>query len=190
MADLFTGFIRFILKPIVHERKDINMNRPIVLLLIFLIPVFSCSESTDEAESGDVDSIFTAPRAVQLPGILIAPTGDTVQTLPGTDVILYYWLPLENYAEMQEDLRFLASLDTSYLALPLQPDHESRNHAQRVVNDLELSLPVYMADSAIMGMMDTDILPSCLVLTSEGEEISESGFGAPSRLLNSISSRE
>lgn len=166
------------------------MKRPIVLLLIVLIPIFSCTGRTDEIDSGNCDSTYAGPLIVQLPGVLIAPTGDTVQILPETDVILYYWLPLEKYDEMQDDLRFLASLDTSYLVLPLQPDHESRNHAQRVVNSMELSLPVYLADSAVMEIIDTCILPSCLILTSEGEIESGSGFGAPSRLLTLIRSRE
>ncbi|MCK4806699.1 MAG: hypothetical protein KAT09_03585 [Candidatus Aegiribacteria sp.] len=165
------------------------MKRPMLLLLIVLIPIFSCNERTDQVESINVDLTYTDSLTVQLPGFLIAPTGDTVQTLPETDVILYYWLPLERYDEMQDDLRFLASLDTFYLVLPVQPDHESRNHAQRVVNNMEISLPVYLADSAVMEIIDTGILPSCLILTPEGEEISGSGFGAPSRLLASIQSR-
>ncbi|NOQ22257.1 MAG: hypothetical protein GQ565_06370 [Candidatus Aegiribacteria sp.] len=166
------------------------MKRLIVLILIALIPICGCDERTDEVGSGNNNSTSIGPLTAQLPGILIAPTGDTVQVLPGTDVILYYWLPLEKYDEMQDDLRFLASLDTSYLVLPMQPDHESRNHAQRVVNNMEISLPVYLADSAVMEMIDTDILPSCLILTHEGYEISENGFGAPSRLLIQIQSVE
>ncbi len=166
------------------------MKRPVVLLLIVLIPVFSCNDRTVEAESGDLDSIHTGPLTAQLPGVLIAPTGDTVQALLETDVILYYWLPLEKYEEMQDDLRFLASLDTSYLALPVQPDHESRNHAQRILNNMGLSLTVYLADSTVMEMMNTGILPTCVILTSDGDEISGNGFGAPARLVTSLNCEE
>ncbi len=166
------------------------MKRMIVLVMIALIPICGCGERTEETVSDDIDSTSIAPFTVQLPGILIAPTGDTVQALPGTDVILYYWLPLEKYDEMQDDLRFLTTLDTLYLVLPLQPDHESRNHAQRVVNNMEISLPVFLADSAVMEVIDTSILPSCLIMTSDGEVFSENGFGAPSRLLMQIQSRE
>ncbi len=180
--------MQLILKSIVHEWKDINMKRMIVLVLIAFIPVCGCGERTDEAESSGIDSTSVAPLTVQLPGVLIAPTGDTVQALPGTDVILYYWLPLDKYDEMQDDLRFLASLDTLYLVLPLQPDHESRNHAQRVVNNMEISLPVFLADPAVMEAIDTSILPSCLIMTSNGEVFEECGFGAPSRLLVQIQS--
>ncbi len=183
--------MQFIMKLIVHERKDdITMKKIIVLILVALIPFCGCDERTDEVESGDIDSTSTGPLTVQLPGILIAPTGDTVQALPETDVIFYYWLPLGKYADMQDDLRFLAALDTLYLVLPLQPDHESRNHAQRVVNNMEISLPVFLADSAVMEVIDTSILPSCLIMTSNGEVFSESGFGAPSRLLVQIQSGE
>lgn len=166
------------------------MKRPVVLLLIVLIPVFSCNDRTEEVESGALDSIHTGPLAAQLPGVLIAPTGDTVHALLETDVILYYWLPLEKYEEMQDDLRFLASLDTSYLALPVQPDHESRNHAQRILNNMGLSLPVYLADSNVMEMMNTGILPTCVILTSDGDEISGNGFGAPARLVTSLHCEE
>ena len=173
-----------------HEWKDINMKVLVVMILVALIPVCGCDERTEETVSGDIDSTSIAPLTVQLPGILIAPTGDTVQALPGTDVILYYWLPLEKYDEMQEDLFFLASLDSLYHVIPLQPDHESRNHAQRVVNNMEMSLPVFLADSAVMEVIDTSILPSCLIMTSDGEVFSENGFGAPSRLLIQIQSGE
>jgi len=166
------------------------MKRMIVLILVALIPICGCNERTDEAESSDIDSTSSGPLTVQLPGIIIAPTGDTVQTLPGTDVILYYWLPLENYPDMQDDLRFLDSIDTQYLVLPLQPDHESRNHAQRVVNSMGISLPVFLADPAVMEVIDTSILPSCLLMTSNGSVFSESGFGAPSSLLVEIQNRE
>ena len=166
------------------------MKRMIVLVMIVLIPICGCDERTEETVSGDIDSTSIAPLTVQLPGILVAPTGDTVQAPPGTDVILYYWLPLEKYDEMQGDLSFLTTLDTLYLVLPLQPDHESRNHAQRVVNNMEISLPVFLADSTVMEVIDTSILPSCLIMTSDGEVFSESGFGAPARLLAQIQSRE
>ena len=166
------------------------MKTIIVLILVTLIPLCGCDERTDDVESTDIDSTSAGPLTVQLPGILIAPTGDTVQALPGTDVLLYYWLPLDKYADMQDDLRFLASLETLYLVLPLQPDYESRNHAQRVVNNMGISLPVFLADSAIMEMIDTSILPSCHIMTTEGDVFSESGFGAPSRLLGQIQSGE
>lgn len=166
------------------------MKRMIALVMIALIPICSCDERTEETVSGDIDSTSIAPLTVQLPGILIAPTGDTVQAPPGTDVILYYWLPLEKYDDMQDDLRFLTTLDTRYLVLPLQPDHGSRNHAQRIVNNMEISLPVFLADSAVMEVIDTSILPSCLIMTSDGEVFEECGFGAPARLLAQIQSGE
>jgi hypothetical protein len=167
------------------------MKRMIVLILVAFIPICGCDDRGDEVESTDnIDSTSISPLTVQLPGILIAPTGDTVQAPPGIDVILYYWLPLEKYDEMQEDLFFLASLDSLYLVIPLQPNHESRNHAQRVVNNIGISLPVFLADSAVMEVIDTSILPSCLILTSDGCEFSENGFGAPSRLLIQIQSGE
>jgi hypothetical protein len=162
------------------------MKSTIVLFVISLILICGCDERTEKVESGNSDSTLTGQLTVQLPGVLVAPSGDTVDVLLETDVILYYWLPLYKHDEMQADLLFLASLDTTILALPVQPDHDSRNHAQRVINNMGISLPVYLADFDVMKKMDTDILPSCLILTTEGEEIAGNGFGSPSRLLPSI----
>ncbi|MCD4775156.1 MAG: hypothetical protein K8S15_03795 [Candidatus Aegiribacteria sp.] len=162
------------------------MRSTIVLFVISLVLIYGCGERTEEVESADNDSSYTSQLSVRLPGVLIAPTGDTVDILLETDVILYYWLPLDKHDDMQADLLFLASLDTTCLALPVQPDHNSRNHAQRVINNMEISLPVYLADSTVMKKMDTNILPTCLILTTGGEEITGNGFGSPSRLLSSI----
>ena len=177
-------------KPIFSSNGMMEMNRSVVLLIILLALICGCNDRTSEADSGEGDSLYTHPglASVQLPGVLIAPDGDTVQSHPGVDVILYYWIPLDKYDEMLEDLRFLASLDSTYLVLPLQPDHESRNHAQRVVNNLEITLPVFLADSAVMVRMNPSILPICLFLTPEGDEVTETGFGAPSRILTAIDS--
>ena len=166
------------------------MKSSIVMFVISLSLFCGCDERTEEVESGNNDSIRTSQLTVQLPGVLIAPTGDTVDVLPKTNVILYYWLPLDQHDEMRADLLFLASLDTTFLALPVQPDHDSRNHAQRVINNMGISLPVYLADFNVMEKMDAEILPSCLILTTEGEEITGNGFGSPSRLLPSIHSGE
>jgi len=161
----------------------------IVFCMASLFLIYGCDRGTEEIASGSNDS--TSVPMVSLPGVLIAPTGDTVSVPPETDVILYYWLPLDRYDEMESDLLFLASLDDSTcLALPVQPDFDSRNHAQRVINNMGISLPVYLADSTVMAKIDTDILPFCLFLTPEGEEFSGNGFGSPSRLLSSFGSGE
>jgi hypothetical protein len=166
------------------------MKSTIVLFVISFVLICGCNEKAEEAKSAKNDLTHTSQPTVQLPGVLIAPTGDTVDALLETNVILYYWLPLAKHDEMQADLLFLASLDTTCLVLPIQPDHDSRNHAQRVINNLGISLPVYLADPSVMEKVDTDILPSCLILTTEGEEITGNGFGSPSRLLSSIHSGE
>jgi len=166
------------------------MNRITGLFTVSAILICGCGNGTEDVVSDGTDSLITTPSAVDLPGSLIAPTGDYVKTSPGTDVILYYWLPLDKHDDMRTDLLFLASLDSTFLVLPIQPDHESRNHAQRVINNMGVSLPVYLADSIVMELMGTDIMPSCLILTPAGEEIAGNGFGSPARLLSSILSGE
>ncbi len=136
-------------------------------------------ESTSQAEYMEL----IEPITVILPGYVMEPAGDTVSVPNSTSVMLYYWLPLEKYEAMEEDLLFLASVDSTILVLPIQPDQESRNHAQRVVNNLDISLPVYLADSNLMGVFEGTILPLTVLYTPEGDLLTEAGFGAPLRLL-------
>jgi hypothetical protein len=142
-----------------------------------------CTGSRAQEDDISTDSTATAERIVELPGVVLSPGGDTVSIGPETAVVLYYWLPLDLYAEMERDLLFLSSLDSTIVALPIQPDHETRNHAQRVVNNLGISLPVYLADSSVMETVDCSILPYTLLLLPGEEPVAESGFGSPARLL-------
>ncbi|MBD3278622.1 MAG: hypothetical protein GF388_09995 [Candidatus Aegiribacteria sp.] len=156
--------------------------------LSFLILTASCGEGEGEV-THSTDSTARVTRTVELPGALVAPSGDTVQVPAETTVLLYYWLPLDLYPSMEIDLEYLASLDSAYMVLPVQPDPESRNHAQRTVNNLGVVLPVYLADSSVMSMMSCEILPVCLAITPGGEILTEAGFESPSRLAEKISSR-
>ncbi len=148
---------------------------------VSLISISACGS----AESGDTapaDSVEAMEAAVELPGTLLSPTGDTVETETGKSYLVYYWLPLELYDEMQDDLLYLVSMDSSIVPLPVQPDPDSRNHAQRVVNDLGISLTVYLADSQFMSALDCSILPSAVLFSPGKDPTSDWGFGSPSRL--------
>lgn len=161
-----------------------KLSTAFVLASCLLIITPSCSEEREAQEPGPADTLPVPELAVRLPGVIVSPEGDTLKVEPGRSVIIYYWLPLELYREMEEDLLFLAALDPATIPVPIQPDAETRNHAQRIVNDLGVSLPVYLADSTAMRALDTDILPSAMLLTPDGEVVTESGFGSPSRLLD------
>jgi len=150
---------------------------------------FACGGTAQE-DDGVTDNVPPPPSAVELPGTLIAPTGDTLAVLPDIAVVVYYWLPLELYEEAEEDLIFLASLGEGFMPLPVQPDHDSRNHAQTIVNDLEISLPVYLADSVFMESMDCRILPVCRIMEPGGTILTADGFGSPRRLLSDMLSAE
>ncbi|MBN2586192.1 MAG: hypothetical protein JXA64_02005 [Candidatus Fermentibacteraceae bacterium] len=153
------------------------------LMTVLMLLGNGCSGSGAEEEDAGADSTSYAVRRVELPGTLLSPTGDTVTVGPDTAVVLYYWLPLDMYGEMERDLLFLASLDSTVIPLPIQPDHETRNHAQRVVNNLGISLTVYLADSSIMDMIDSTILPYTLLLFPGENPVAGTGFGSPARLL-------
>lgn len=157
----------------------------IVLLAItfFLNITFSgCgSEETSASQTEYIEP--DVPVAVILPGFVMEPEGDTVSIPISTSVLLYYWLPLEKYDAMEEDILFLSSVDSTILVLPVQPDQESRNHAQRLVNNLEISLTVYLADSTLMKVFEGTNLPLTILYSPEGTHQTEEGFGAPLRLL-------
>ena len=156
--------------------------------LCLLVLTAACGEGEEEATTFS-DSTATVTRTADLPGVLVSPSGDTVRVPPETTVILYYWLPLEMYPEMKNDLENLASMDSIFLVLPVQPDAESRNHAQRTVNNLEIVLPVYLADSSVMSTLNCEVLPFCMAFTPGGEVLSEAGFESPSRLAEQLSRR-
>lgn len=145
-----------------------------------------CVEEHAE-ESGGESPAAAVETVVELPGAILSPGGDTVTARAGESVLIYYWIPLNLYDEAGNDLLFLASLDSTVVPLPIQPDPDSRNHAQRVVNNLDISLPVYLADSSVMEKVDCSILPFSMLLTPGSQPATGSGFGSPERLLDSIS---
>lgn len=168
--------------------EETSMRILLITVMSSLVLAASCGGGEEEL-THSTDSTATVSRTAELPGVVVAPAGDTVQVPPETTVLLYYWLPLDGYPEMKSDLEYLASLDSAFLVLPVQPDPESRNHAQRTVNNLDIVLPVYLADSSVMSMMEYNILPFCLAVEPNGEVLFEAGFESPSRLAEQISSR-
>lgn len=164
--------------------KDEDMKISVLLTIAFILTITFNGCSSEESSTSHAEYIeLPVPVTVILPGYVIEPAGDTVSVPDSTSVMLYYWLPLEKYEAMEKDLLFLSSVDPTILVLPVQPDRESRNHAQRVVNRLEISLPVYLADSTLMELFKGSILPMTVLYTPEGNLLIEEGFGAPLRLL-------
>lgn len=161
-----------------------------VLPVLFLLAsAGGCGEEQTE-ENGEDSPETVVETVVELPGVILSPTGDTVTAGTGESVLLYYWVPLNLYDEARDDLLFLASLDSTIIPLPIQPDHDSRNHAQRVVNNLDIPLPVYLADSSVMEQVDFSILPFSMLLTPGSPPAEGSGFGSPERLLDTASRTE
>lgn len=158
-------------------------------VLCLLVSGGGCVEGKAE-ENAEVIPEAVVETVVELPGVILSPTGDTVTAGPGKSVLLYYWIPINLYDEARDDLLFLASLDSTIIPLPIQPDHDSRNHAQRVVNNLDIALPVYLADSSVMEEVDFSILPFSVLLTPGSQPATGSGFGSPERLLDTTSRTE
>lgn len=167
-----------------YQWKDEDMKISVLLAIAFILTITFNGCNSEENSTSQAEYIEpSVPVTVVLPGYVIEPAGDTVSVPNSISVMLYYWLPLEKYEAMEEDLLFLASVDSTILVLPVQPDQESRNHAQRVVNSLEISLPVYLADSTLMEVFEGTILPITVLYTPEGDLFTAKGFRAPLRLL-------
>jgi hypothetical protein len=166
------------------------MARRYTLIAILLLTAVSACERHEEGNGIEADSTEEIERTLNMPGTLTSPSGDTVSLAPGCAALVYYWLPLNLYDEIEGDLVLLASLDSRdetlgmrVVPLPVQPDGESRNHAQRVVNGFGVSLPVYLADSIFMSTLDCSILPCAALLVPGEDPRVETGFGGPGRLL-------
>ncbi|MCD4847419.1 MAG: hypothetical protein K8R76_04435 [Candidatus Aegiribacteria sp.] len=160
------------------------MKISVLLTIVLFLTITLNGCGSEESNASQAESIEPCePITVILPGNVMEPAGDTVSVPDSTSVMLYYWVPLEKFEAMEKDLLFLSSVDPTILVLPVQPDQESRNHAQRVVNSLEISLPVYLADSTLMEVFEGSILPMTVLFTPEGDLFTAEGFGAPLRLL-------
>jgi hypothetical protein len=120
----------------------------------------------------------------RLPATLVGPEGDTVDVSEDSAAVVYLWMPLAGHPATERDLRALERIAESGRArvIPIQLTPEHRNAAQTQVNDLGLSMPVYLADSCILASMDLRHLPSAL-LAVPGSTATATGFGSASRLL-------
>ena len=164
--------------------ESIMKHLGLQVLLIILVAVCCTNGQTDQASIPDSLAPPSIPP-VTIPGSITGP--DTSGVGRGIDisiedtVVLYYWLPLSGYAEAESDLTFLSGAST-VLTLPIQFDPDSRNHAQNIVNELGISLTVFMGDSILLKYLSPDILPLTVLLVP-GEETRETGFGGPERLF-------
>lgn len=154
------------------------------VLLTTLIAACCTNGQTDQASIPD--SLAPPPiPPVTIPGSITGPdtsgVGRKIEISSADAVVLYYWLPLAGYAETESDLTFLSGA-SSVLTLPIQFDPDSRNHAQNIVNELGISLTVFMGDSVLLKYLSPDILPLTVILVP-GEEARETGFGGPERLF-------
>jgi hypothetical protein len=163
------------------------MKIPAFLALLLLITA-SC-EQPEEATDPLPDSTVTVQRPpLQVPGTITGPDSAGIPQdieFSGKDALLvYYWIPMIDYEESEHDLRFLAGLpkDCSILVLPVQFDPASRNHAQMLVNELGVSLTVYLGNETLREHLSPTLLP-LTVLIQPGNEHRETGFGGPERLL-------
>jgi hypothetical protein len=126
-----------------------------------------------------------APPPFRLPGGLAAPDGAVVDVSADSSAIVYYWLPLDGYRPAAVDLAGINDARRQGRAVfPVQFDPESRNAAQTQVNELEVSIPVYLADSSLAAAIPCDILPVAVLFAIGRAPRSEAGEGCVSRLLD------
>ncbi len=155
---------------------------PRKLPALLALAVMACSEGERSATPAqpppDEDPVARLPAAV------VGPNGDSVDIGADSAAVVYLWLPIKGHRPTERDLRALDRITETGRArvLPIQLTAEARNAAQTQVNGLELSMPVYRADSCILQSMDQGHLPSVLLIVP-GSQSTATGFGAVSRLL-------
>lgn len=156
------------------------------LVLLACLGLTACGGGDQRSTETPSDAIeeYAGPGTVKLPGQVTDPSGSAVSPGAGTVVLLYFWMPVSDHQETMDDLLFLASIaGPELMILPVQPDADSRNFAQTLVNQLDISLPVNLADGEVMETIGADVLPSTLLLRPDGSISRATGFGGPARLL-------
>ena len=157
-------------------------------LLAALLCMLSACGGGGGGGEGDSSGNVTVATAVSMPGTVTDPSGAVVSPPTGTAVLLYLWIPLDSHEPSEADLLYLAdAASPSLLVLPVQPDADSRNFAQTLINGLGIPLPVCIADQAVLEALGTDVLPSALYLLPDGTSRSGNGFGCAARLLGAAS---
>ncbi len=157
-------------------------------VVLLLVLTTSCGREGVVSEPLPDSTVTVRQPLLQVPGTIMGPdSAGVLQEIDssGRDALLvYYWIPIIGYEESEPDLRFLAGLqeDGSVLVLPVQFDLDSRNHAQMLVNELGVSMSVYLGDVILMEHLSPHLLP-LTVLIQPGSELRETGFGGPERLL-------
>lgn len=101
-------------------------------------------------------------------------------------VLLYCWMPMGRYPESEADLHFMASMEDIHITpVPLQFSIEVRNAAQNQLNELGIPMPVALGDDSLREFMNICMLPSAVLVTSEGEVFRATGFGCAERAVRS-----
>lgn len=128
--------------------------------------------------------VVQGPPPLALPGVLTAPDGLPADVSGDSAAVVYYWLPLDGYAPTAEDLDWIrGARERGFTVFPIQFDETSRNAAQAQVNDLGISLPIYLADSSLDAAVPDGILPVAVLFTRQGTPRIETGAGCVERLL-------
>jgi hypothetical protein len=146
--------------------------------LLLALAACSCGRGPDVP-------LQVAPGPLRLPGGLSGPSGEIVDVSGDSAAVIFYWLPLHGYPPVEDDLRFIAgpggTSSTRVFAVQLDPG--SRNAAQTQVNDLGITLPVYLADSALARAIPCGILPVAVMYVRGRPAVIETGSGSVERLL-------
>lgn len=124
------------------------------------------------------------PEILNVPGTLTGPDGLRPDFSLDSAALVYNWMPLDGYAMVDSDLVSLAGLaGRGVRPIPVQFSVEGRNAAQSHLNDLGVSMPVYLADSVLASCIPRDVLPAAVLFRRGAPPSVETGFGCAARLL-------
>lgn len=158
-------------------------------LLSLAIPVAFSGCSTEEQSVSETDSLPPVP-VLSIPGTIQIPAETGMLQFDESDhteVLLYCWIPMGQYAESEADLIFLGTLiDRGITAVPVQFSQEVRNAAQNQLNQLGIPVAVAMGDDSLRQYMDLEVLPAAIYIRSTGEASVQTGFGCAERAVRSL----
>ncbi len=134
--------------------------------------------------------VFEAPPVLSVPGTIRVPDEQGFRVLSEGEhesILLYCWIPMGEYPEGEADLYFLEDLEERGITpVPVQFSPSVRNASQNQLNRLGIPLAVALGDDSLKGFMNIEFLPAAVLVRSNGETMTGTGFGCAERVVRSL----
>ncbi len=116
------------------------MKTAMLILTVSLILTAGCA---DNAENSQEQHTVAEIPVLTIPGSMQVPSGEGLVSFNESlhdAVLLYCWIPMDNYEESLPDLQFLGTVaERGITAVPVQFSGEVRNAAQNQLNQQQVN---------------------------------------------------